>query len=135
MKKTILSVTAAVFLLACSQEQSQDFNLEGKEFKLAKLIIDGKELELNGENKPFITFAKGQFSGFAGCNRFFGNFTQEKNKLNIAENSGATKMLCDPESMSFEDNLLGNFNSTFEIKSENNALTLEKANFKIILQN
>ncbi|TQR28042.1 hypothetical protein DMB91_01750 [Campylobacter sp. MIT 97-5078] len=35
------------------------------------------------------------------CSYFFGEFSLDKNKLSVAENSGSTKMLCDPEAMTF----------------------------------
>ena len=52
----------------------QDFNLE-----------DNLTLSFNDSTK--------QVSGFAGCNRFFGSYTIEKNKIKFGP-IGATKMLC-----------------------------------------
>lgn len=71
--------------------------------------------ELNGEDVSSfnlnITFndSTKQVSGFSGCNRFFGSYTIDNNKLKFS-NLGSTKMLCNEVSNHIEQDLFKAFN-------------------------
>ncbi|NDJ26395.1 MULTISPECIES: META domain-containing protein [unclassified Campylobacter] len=135
MKKIVLASLLAGFLLGCgSNTQDQALGFEDKDLTIIKIVALGDELEYKAQERPNINFSKGKFNGFAGCNRFFGEFSLDKNKLSIAENSGSTKMLCDPEAMIFEDALLASFKGDFELKKNENGFVLESPALQIHLQ-
>ena len=74
-----------------------------------------------------------QFSGFSGCNRFFGDYTQDANKLKFGA-VGSTKMLCkDANIQLIEKNLFDVLGSANIIFFFNNGFSLFK-NKQLLLQ-
>ncbi|GGW58017.1 heat shock protein HslJ [Winogradskyella epiphytica] len=59
------------------------------------------------KHKLAITFdeSTNQFSGFAGCNQFFGAYSIDNNSL-LLNNVGASKKLCHGDAMTIEDHIL-----------------------------
>ncbi len=86
---------------------------------------------LNGEwvmatralRAPTITFADDGASGFAGCNRWFGQYTRNGDRLTFSA-IGATRMACDEPAMSIERNFLGALEATRAARVEGNTLIL-----------
>lgn len=89
MKKFFPPLLLAVLIISC---QTQNLSLTDVEWKLTSL---------NGVDYSFavpritLTFAAdNKVAGHAGCNRFFGSYTQSGSTISFG-NMGATKMFCD----------------------------------------
>lgn len=67
------------------------------EMKWTLELIDGKKVETQVENNVvFMQFndkGENRVSGIAGCNRFFGGYEEDGNKLKFSH-MGATRMTC-----------------------------------------
>lgn len=76
-------------------------------------ITEAGAPSLNGEwvaatrapQAPTITFADSGASGFAGCNRWFGQVTRDGESLSF-NGVGATRMACEAPAMQIEQNFL-----------------------------
>lgn len=136
MKKYLLFLTAFAFL-ACGDKGNVAFaNIENKHLNIEKLIIAGKNFipsTLQDENAS-ITFTQSSYNGFAGCNRFFGSFSVKGDKISFADNGGATRMMCPPEVMRFENALLTHLRGEFTLSKENNSYILKSNEIKIYLK-
>lgn len=131
MKNLLLSFCVAGLLVACALKSNLSF--ENKEFKVISLQSEGKELLYKGDEPSRLSFKGGQFSGFVGCNNFFGSYSLKDDRLLISENVGATKMLCPPEIMAFEDEFLYKFKGEFTLSEKNGLLILHSKGLELRL--
>lgn len=93
MKTLILICCMAVAIVACNPS-GNGLKLTGNKWVLENL--DGKKVEWKeGEKEVFIQFdgEKKRVSGMAGCNRFFGEYELDGQKLKFSK-MGATRMAC-----------------------------------------
>lgn len=107
--------------------------MEDKEFKISHFVVENKTFKSNLAILGFDKKDKRVY-GKAGCNSFFCSYEDKDNKISLDENIGATKMMCDPEAMEFEDNFLQNFKGIFEITKDNNVIVLDNGKMKIYLE-
>lgn len=136
MKKYLLVFTALAFL-ACGDKADVSFaSIDNKHFNIEKLIISGETLTpsvLQDENAS-ITFAQNNYNGFGGCNRFFGSVKPKNDKITFNNDGGATRMLCPPEVMRFENVLLRHLHGDFILSKENDQYILHSNKMKIYLK-
>ncbi|MBS4313059.1 META domain-containing protein [Campylobacter vulpis] len=144
MKKIGVALASLAFFVGCASHNGADkmegevmktLSLEGQNLKIEKIVISGKSFNPeNMEENPNISFDKDKFYGFAGCNRFFGNY--EKKDMNIQiDGAASTQMLCHPQSvMEFESVFLMNFKGNFKIINEDGKIILEGNAAKIYLK-
>lgn len=98
----IVMMLLAVSVTGCKTSQKsakQDGTpLKGVQWNLK--AIEGQVIdELTHVSQPCIVFYEnGSFSGNFGCNAFFGEYYQKKNKLELTY-KGSTKKLCDQMEM------------------------------------
>ena len=97
------------------------------QIKIGSLVFKNDNLEF----LPTISFKEGKFGGFSGCNRFFGEYKLEGEKIIILPNTGSTKMLC--ENMDFEDKFLSSFVGEFSLENSNNSLILKSKGLELYL--
>jgi len=82
----------------------------------AAIAVDGQE--------TFVQFqADGGIIGYAGCNRFFGNYVATDSTLDVGP-LGATRMACAPELMDREMAFLRMIESATEYTLANRSITL-----------
>ncbi|MBX2078431.1 META domain-containing protein [Campylobacter peloridis] len=137
MKKIkLLGLTALVFS-ACSVSTLSVNDLQNKEFSISSFELNGKTFQLPQNTTATISFDNKdkRVFGVAACNRFFGNYKDQGNSIQIEDNLASTKMLCDKEAMNFEDNFLRNFNGEFKIiNKDEGTISLENKKMKIFLK-
>ncbi|AJC84351.1 META domain-containing protein [Campylobacter peloridis] len=137
MKKIkLLGLTALVFS-ACSVSTLSVNDLQNKEFSISSFELNGKTFQLPQNTTATISFDNKdkRVFGVAACNRFFGNYKDQGNSIQIEDNLASTKMLCDKEAMNFEDNFLRNFNGEFKIiNKDEGTISLESKKMKIFLK-
>lgn len=137
MKKHFCAVVVALALVACSEKDGIAFaNIENKSLNVEKIIVSNETFTPSPlqDGNASINFSQKDYNGFAGCNRFFGSFSVKDDKIVFADNGGATRMLCPPEVMHFEDALLGNLNGEFTLAKENDSILLRSDKVKIYLK-
>lgn len=137
MKKIYLLGVAALIFSACSVATLSINELQNKEFTITHFETNGKTYTLPKNAQANISFDNKdkRVFGVAACNRFFGTYTEDGNTIKIDNNLASTKMLCDNESMNFEDNFLRNFSGEFKIQSNGNeSIILDSKKMKIYLK-
>ena len=138
MKRYFFVCAAALVLCACGDNQAKSSTpaLQNKHFVIEKLEFAGETFApsaLQDENSS-ISFEKDSYNGFAGCNNFFGSFSTKNGKIHFNADGGATKMMCPPEIMAFEDTLLGNLQGEFTLEEQNESFILKSNQLKIYLK-
>ncbi len=111
--KYFLILLSIVSMRTCMDQSKRQLMLDLESNSLNMKDINGlyKVIKLNHEDiSSFninINFDKKtqKISGFSGCNKFFGSYSQLKNKLSFSE-IGSTKMLCNEEKNNLENLLL-----------------------------
>ncbi|WP_257404371.1 META domain-containing protein [Campylobacter lari] len=137
MKKIItLSIASLAVFSGCSVANLSVDDLQNKEFTISFYEANGKSYELPQNTKTSISFDNKdkRLFGTAGCNRFFGNYKDQGSSIKIEDNLASTKMLCDQESMKFEDNFLRYFNGEFKIINDDEGIILENKKMKVYLK-
>lgn len=119
MKKIFAAAALLLAMTACGGSQKEALPLEGTTWKLAKMeAIPAKAIDAEAD---FFTLqfsaADTLVSGRTNCNRFFGKYELEGQKLEF-ENLGMTRMAC-PE-MQYEDAFVKMLDEVdgYEIKGE-----------------
>ncbi|EPN1531972.1 META domain-containing protein [Campylobacter upsaliensis] len=144
MKKFGVALASLAFFIGCAShnatnqtggETMKTLSLEGQNLKIEKIVIGGKSFNPeNMEENPNISFDKDKFYGFAGCNRFFGNYKKKDMNMQI-DGAASTQMLCHPQSvMEFESAFLMNFKGDFKIVNEGSKIILGGDLAKIYLK-
>ena len=110
MKRRISVMLLVSLTLICAQCHSSKKMAESKNTPLRLvqwnlLSIEGEALDSTAYvTKPYIVFSdNGTFTGNFGCNTFFGDYFQKKQKLELTY-KGATKKLC--QQMSVERTMM-----------------------------
>ncbi|HEC1747631.1 META domain-containing protein [Campylobacter sp. IFREMER_LSEM_CL1846] len=137
MKKIItLSIASLAIFSGCSVANLSVDDLQNKEFTISSYEANGKNHELPQNTKASISFNNKdkRVFGVSGCNRFFGNYKDQGSSIKIEDNLASTKMLCDQESMKFENDFLRYFNGEFQIISDDDGIILENKKMKIYLK-
>ncbi len=76
-------------------EISPGFNLEGVQWQAQLLVVNGALAPVLPEVDVTLAFKKGDVSGNAGCNNYFGQYMLDNDNLTITA-VGATLMACEP---------------------------------------
>lgn len=132
MKKYFYIAACALAFIACADKNGVAFSaIENKSLVIDKIIVANKTFIPSPSQDASILFSKNNYNGFGGCNSFFGSFNLNGNKITFDGNGGATKMLCPPEIMIFENTLLSQLMGEFTLSKENNNLILQSKEIKI----
>ena len=95
-------------------------DLEGVTWRLIKL---GRDKPVPKEFSVTAVFKKGQVSGSAGCNRYFGNFSGTPYALKVGP-FGATRRMCETNVMAVEDPFLRALGQTTRVSFQLGQLAL-----------
>lgn len=123
----LLSLLSAFLLSGCVISKPSGFSAESSKISSTTWILqdeDGDALSYNNEAIN-MSFESGdgdlRVSGFAGCNRYFGNANMQPGIIQF-QNIASTKMAC-PE-MEMEDNFLSLLQRVDTYSVSNNELNL-----------
>lgn len=98
-------------------------SIEAATWRLTSLRgLDAKALHV-GEEPVTARFQDGRVSGFSGCNRFFGGYTLEGDRIVIGQLAGSM-MMCAEASMTLEHAVTRSLAGTFQYAVEGKLLTL-----------
>lgn len=103
--------------------------LEVKKWVLVEIENDSNSQIDSMEQRPFLEFdtQKKRISGFAGCNRFFGQYSVEKDSTTQFSEIGATKKYC-MDTMETEDLFLDVLRKCRYLKINKTMLIMEDRN-------
>jgi heat shock protein HslJ len=97
--------------------------IEGPTWRLTALKgVDAKALH-SGDEPVTARFQDGRVSGFSGCNRFFGGYTLEGERIVIGQMAGSM-MMCPEAAMALEHAVTGSLAGTFHYVVAGKTLTL-----------
>jgi heat shock protein HslJ len=130
----VLIASSLVTLAACQAGVTsavEAADLIGRSWNLEN--VDGVSLT-DTKRRPHIAFADElKISGFAGCNRFFGQATLEEGRL-VTGPVGTTRMACPPPQEDLEQKVLAVLTNGCEIELEGGALTLRGGGHTLVYQ-
>ena len=136
MKKSLVVAFVALALCACKDDGAKisPQSLQNQAFLIEKLDIGGKITAPPAQDEqPSLSFESDRYNGFAACNSFFGTFAIKNDKIRLNADIGATKMMCPPEVMGFEDDLLANLYGEFALEMGDRGFILKSNKMKIYL--
>jgi len=97
--------------------------IEGPTWRLTALKgFDAKTLH-SGDESVTARFQDGRVSGFSGCNRFFGGYTLEGERIVIGQMAGSM-MMCPEPAMALEHAVTSSLAGTFHFAVAGQTLTL-----------
>lgn len=128
MKITVMLCALIVLAIGCKNEEKA--KLSGHEWQLSQLSVDQKDLQLPAEAPTLLFTDSAAIYGSAGCNRFFGKYTADNNKMTV-EPGGMTMMMC-PD-MEFEDQFIKSLKEVAAYNLTSTELKLTDANGKIVM--
>lgn len=129
MKKTILSIIAAVALCSCGTTAVSD--IAGKSFILTEL--NSTELPvLDEQNPPMITFEGGRVSATVGFNSVFADYGTGRDGSLTLSKAGSTQMLSPEESR--EDEFIQAFNSIVSYSLDGDAVCFMDKDGNVLLR-
>lgn len=99
-------------------------------------VRSGDELEPTidaGEGTEFTFLGDGRFGGSTGCNRFFGQFTDENGTLSAGP-VGITMMMCPDDRMAQERSVLAAIETTTAIRKEVHGVTFLDTAGEVVME-
>ncbi len=95
----------------------------GRELIVAKIVLEGETIAGVSEAKAIINFTQdGQVQGYGGCNRFFGGYRLEGERISFSA-IASTRRYCE-ETMAVEDAFLMALGKVTRLKVSEDGLTL-----------
>lgn len=88
--------------------------------------------DLGSNTMPTLLIKDDQLSGFAGCNRYHGTFTQQNQQLALGP-MAMTKMLCQGQAQNIEDDYLQALNKVDNYKVNSATLKLRDEDDQVLL--
>ena len=124
MKRTTFLMMFFMMLtfVGCKSDKDDKARLIANEWQLKEMVtVDGNE-QLPQQAPTFVLTDTNMVYGFAGCNRFFGRYSTERNMISFGL-QGATRMAC-PD-LEFEQKFLKMLNlmTTYCIEDKELRLT------------
>lgn len=115
--------------ISFEQSPEAEYLLKDKEWVLSQFINDSIGLPDTAKQRPTINFntPKKRISGFGGCNRFFGEYSIQKDSTIRFSEMGATKMYC-IDAMEIEDHFFDVLRKCRYLKVSKTLLILEDKN-------
>ncbi len=122
--------TKDITIMQDNKEEQSIENIKG-EYLVTKIGANDSLSHL-----PTLEFdeSTNRVSGFAGCNRFFGNYKIEGNSITFSQ-LGSTKMMCDEEANMIENKFLNILNEANQIAIEDGNVILLKNENPLLVAN
>ena len=96
--------------------------LSGEELIVSRIVLEGETVAGVAEAKATIAFTKENVQGYGGCNRFFGGYRLEGDRINFSA-IASTRRYCE-ETMAVEDAFFMALGKVTRLKVSVEGLTL-----------
>jgi heat shock protein HslJ len=114
----IILLAAALALAACAHAPEAAAPAATDSLAGTNWVLASRALE-----PPTLSFTDEGAAGFAGCNRWFGTFTQDADGARFS-GVGSTRMMCPEPAMNIERNFLSQLERTRAVRVDGRTLTL-----------
>ncbi|MCX7878164.1 MAG: META domain-containing protein [Ignavibacteria bacterium] len=87
MKNTLSLFLPALILLSCSASRETSYKITLESSQWIADSLDGKKVSLSGSSEITLEFDKpnGKVHGFAGCNRYSGNYSVNNENIKFSD--------------------------------------------------
>lgn len=120
-------ITVLLFSLAginCATAAEQEITMENTYWQLAQYLDDAGEMTSVASDVTMdIKLSEGQLGGSAGCNRYFGSYELDGDRISLTSPLGSTQMACMPPVAEQEQRYLALLAQTSSWEIEGRQLT------------
>ena len=103
------------------------------EYKISQILVDGKAIK--APSGAIFGIDGTKIYGNTGCNNYFTDFKRVDSKtIEVSTNGGATKMMCDKDSMKFENVFLQHLVGRFSVVESSDSISLNGEKMEIWLK-
>lgn len=133
--KKIVFVMIVVFGMAfgAGSAEKTDILPQKAEYKIVQIVINGKATK--APEGAIFGIDDTKIYGNTGCNSYFTDFKRvDSENIEVSTNGGATKMMCDRDSMAFESAFLQNLVGKFNVMESNDLVSLKGEKMEVVLK-
>lgn len=133
--KKIVFVMIVVFGMAfgAGSAEKTDILPQKAEYKIVQIVINGKATK--APEGAIFGIDDTKIYGNTGCNSYFTDFKLvDSENIEVSTNGGATKMMCDRDSMAFESAFLQNLVGKFNVMESNDLVSLKGKKMEVVLK-
>lgn len=104
--------------------ESEEILPQKAEYKIVQIVINGKATKAH--EGAIFGVDDTKIYGNTGCNSYFTDFKRvDSENIEVSTNGGATKMMCDRDSMAFESAFLQSLVGRFNVMESNDLVSLK----------
>lgn len=133
--KKIVFVMIVVFGMAfgAGSAEKTDILPQKAEYKIVQIVINGKATK--APEGAIFGVDDTKIYGNTGCNSYFTDFKRvDSENIEVSTNGGATKMMCDMDSMAFESAFLQNLVGKFNVMESSDLVSLKGEKMEVVLK-
>ena len=134
MKKIVfVMIVAFGRAFGAGSAEKTDILPQKAEYKIVQIVINGKVTQ--APEGAIFGIDDTKIYGNTGCNSYFTDFKRvDSENIEVSTNGGATKMMCDRDSMAFESAFLQNLVGKFNVMESNDLVSLKGEKMEVVLK-
>ena len=134
MKKIVLVMIVAFGMaFGAGSAEKTDILPQKAEYKIVQIVINGKAIKAT--EGAIFGIDDTKIYGNTGCNSYFTDFKRvDSENIEVSTNGGATKMMCDRDSMAFESAFLQSLVGRFSVTTSGNKMSLTSDKMQVVLE-
>lgn len=134
MKKIVfVMIVAFGMAFGAGSAEKTDILPQKAEYKIVQIVINGKVTQ--APEGAIFGIDDTKIYGNTGCNSYFTDFKRvDSENIEVSTNGGATKMMCDRDSMAFESAFLQNLVGKFNVMESNDLVSLKGEKMEVVLK-
>ena len=103
------------------------------EYKISQIIVNGEAVQ--APSGAIFGIEDAKIYGNTGCNNYFTDFKRVNSEtIEVSTNGGATKMMCDKDSMKFENVFLQHLVGRFGVVESSDSISLKGEKMQVVLE-
>lgn len=134
MKKIVfVMIVAFGMAFGASSAEKTDILPQKAEYKIVQIVINGKATK--APEGAIFGIDDTKIYGNTGCNSYFTDFKRvDSENIEVSTNGGATKMMCDMDSMTFENAFLQSLVGRFSVTKSGDKMSLTSDKMQVVLE-
>lgn len=134
MKKIVfVMIVAFGMAFGAGSAEKTDILPQKAEYKIVQIVINGKVTQ--APEGAIFGIDDTKIYGNTGCNSYFTDFKRvDSENIEVSTNGGATKMMCDRDSMAFESAFLQNLVGKFNVMESSDLVSLKGEKMEVVLK-